>query len=81
MKAIQTRYLGATNYRGSRIKASAEGVPAVTIPYPHELDTERAHRSAAAALAARHDWTQKIHGGALPSGDWAWVFVTGLKCN
>ena len=26
MKAIWTKYLGPTNYRGSRIKASAEGV-------------------------------------------------------
>ena len=50
MKAIQTRYLGPTDYKGSRIKAWADGWDSVTIGYPHEYNTERAHYQAALAL-------------------------------
>jgi hypothetical protein len=50
MKAIQTRYLGPTNYKGSRIKAWADGWGSVTISYPHEYNTEQAHWWAAKAL-------------------------------
>lgn len=37
MKAIQTRYLGCTNTKGSRIKAWAEGGHSVTIGYIFSL--------------------------------------------
>ncbi|TXH40544.1 MAG: hypothetical protein E6Q97_39425 [Desulfurellales bacterium] len=36
MQAIQTRYLGPTNSRGSRIKAWCDR-GSITIPYPHHL--------------------------------------------
>ena len=51
-QTIITRYLGPTNHRGSRIKATSWRA-SVTIPYPHELDTGRAHRAAAEALCAK----------------------------
>lgn len=35
MKAIRVRYLGPTNTKGSRFKASADGWGSVTIPYDH----------------------------------------------
>ena len=35
MKAIRVRYLGPTDRRGSRLKASADGWGSVTIPYDH----------------------------------------------
>ena len=79
MKAIQTRYLGATDFFGSRIKAWAEGTRSLTIPYPHgdgrDFTEEDAHRKAAQMLVDRQDWQLSIAGGALPNGDWGWVFV------
>ena len=56
MKAIETKYLPATNYRGSRIKAKAEGGNSITINYPHEYNTERAHSCAAFALCQKMGW-------------------------
>ena len=67
MKAIKTTFLGATNFRGSRIKATAEGGQRdhqVTIPYPHELNSEQAHQAAAKALCAKLDW----HGAMITGG-------------
>lgn len=70
MKAIVTKYLPATDRKESRIKATAEGVKSITIPYPHELSDEDAHRKAAEAICVRQGWpiqgTQKLVGGGLP---------------
>jgi hypothetical protein len=46
---IRTRYLGPTDTRGARIRAT-NGARSVTIPYPHELSVEDAHVSAAEKL-------------------------------
>jgi hypothetical protein len=79
MKAIETRYISATNYRGARIKATAEGGLYVTIPYPQEYDTEAAHRIGAYELIAKMGWGKQswfngIVGGSTKRG-YAWVFV------
>lgn len=76
MKAIQTRYLGPTNHRGSRITAWAEGGHRVTIPYPHELSGEAVHRAAAEALCVKLDWPTELVGGGLPNGDYAFCFAS-----
>lgn len=53
MQAIVTKYLGPTNHRGSRIKATCWR-DSITIPYPHdEHHGEPAHRVAAVALVAK----------------------------
>ena len=51
-QAIITKYLPATNTRGSRIKASCER-GSITIDYPHELSGDSAHIAAANALVAK----------------------------
>lgn len=72
MKAIITKYLGPTNVRGARIKAKAEGVPAVIISYPYELSGEDVHRAAAVKLAQKYNWLDlngqelELVGGGLP---------------
>jgi hypothetical protein len=58
MVAIQTKYIGATNTRGSRIKAWTENGQSVSIPYPHEYSHEVCHFQAVKALVKKHglDW-------------------------
>lgn len=80
MKAIQTKYLGATNCRPSRIKATAEGVSAVVYTVDELEDSgagslQSAHVLAAHAFAARYNWHLKLASGVLPSGDHCHVFV------
>lgn len=82
MQAIQTRYLGPTNYRGSRIKATADA-GSITVGYDHSKNMgEDVHRVAAEALLVKLGW-DTAHGyrpfhlvaGALPGGDYAFVIV------
>ncbi len=77
MQAIQTKYLGPTNTRGSRIKAMC-GAGSVTIGYPHELSGQSAHRKAAEALAAKLGWVGDRYGallcGQLPDHSHVFVF-------
>jgi hypothetical protein len=74
MKAITTKYHGATNTRGSKITASDEDGNRVTISYPYELSGEAVHRAAADALCAKMGWTGKLAGGSLKNG-YVFVFV------
>lgn len=74
MKAIQTRYFGPGNVRGSRIKAFDLDGNQVTIGYPHECSgtTEDKHRLAAVALCQKMGWKGELVAGALKDG---YVFV------
>jgi hypothetical protein len=74
MKAIVTRYLPATNSRGSRIAASDEDGNRITIPYPHELSGEAVHRLAAQALCAKMGWHGRLTSGSLKHG-YAFTFT------
>ena len=78
MRAIITRYLGPTNYRGSRIKARCDA-GTITVPYPYEARMgEDVHRIAAEALRDKLGWTGRLVGGAFPDSDrdgYAFVFV------
>ena len=60
MISITTKYLPATNHRGSRIKAYRAdhdaGDTTITVPYDHELDLGKNHRIAAQTLASKLDW-------------------------
>jgi len=72
MKAIQIKFLPATNFMGARMKAWAEGGNSVTVPYQYELsdDTLRA-QEVAQELIGRMGWNVEIGGmGQLPNGDW-----------
>ena len=54
-QAIETKYLGPTNYRGSRITAKAPAGK-VTLEWNYELSTEENHVEAAKALANKFEW-------------------------
>lgn len=78
MQAILTKYLGPTNTKGSRIKAScASG--SIIIPYPYEFDVTMAHNYAAQCLVNKLGWNSQYYGelitGQLPSGDYCHVFA------
>ncbi len=86
-QAIVTRYLGPTNYKGARIKATcARG--SVVISYPHELNQDERHDFAASALVAKfvkedaakygthkNPWSAKRVMGVIPSGEYVHVLV------
>lgn len=55
MQGITTKYLPATNTRGSRIKATAGAGQTITVSYDHSASC--AHRVAAIALIKKLDWT------------------------
>jgi hypothetical protein len=57
MVIIKTKVIPASNTRGTRIKASANGFTA-TIPYPHALSYEFCHFEAVKELVKKHslDW-------------------------
>ena len=71
MQAIVTKYLGATNYRGSRVKATCEA-GSLTRSWDDALDPEQNHDAAAVALADKLGWREGWHGdmvrGCLPGG-------------
>ena len=70
MKAILTKYLGPTDRRGSRIKATDGDLNAITISYDDA--SSNPHRDAAIALCAKMGWHGLMAQGGTPEGD---VFV------
>ena len=76
LQAITTRYLGPTDYKGSRIKARSAGA-SLTVHYDDALNTEDNHREAAEALIAKLDWAKLggvWHQGGMPD-DSGYCFV------
>lgn len=63
MKAIVTKYIPATNTKPSRVKAKAEGVPAIVISYGSH---DNPHREAALTLCRKYGWGEDIIGGGMP---------------
>lgn len=74
MKAIETKYLGPTDFKGSRIVADDGDGNRVTISYPYELSGEEVHRAAAVALCEKMGWSgaDTLVGGSTKRG---YVFV------
>lgn len=68
MQAIITKFLGPTNTKGSRIKATSWS-GAVTVSYNHALNVLDNHRAAADAVCAkRGDGWRIVSNGASPDG-------------
>lgn len=70
-QGINTRYLGPTNARGSRIKATARKASALGKEMSHTQqygygNTEEEHTSAAKALATKLGWVGTWVGGGTP---------------
>lgn len=69
--AIETRYIGATDYRGSRCKAEA-GRHSITISWESDLDSFAMHHKAALALSEKLGWKGTMVAGGTKRG---YVFV------
>lgn len=74
LKAITTKYLPATNFKPSRIRANAGKIYG-TINYDDGLDTDKAHAKAAKALADKLNWAGVWVQGSTEPG-YAFVCLT-----
>lgn len=73
-QAIVTKYMGATNYKPGRVKATCEA-RSVTLSYDHGLSTYENHRAAMAELCRVMGWQEMRYSGALPKQNkWDYVF-------
>lgn len=73
MQAIITKYIGPTNTRGSRYKATA-AAGSVTVSANYSLGIVGNHTRAAEALARKLGWAGHWVGGGSPD-DTGYVFV------
>jgi hypothetical protein len=64
-QAIVTKYIGPTNFRDSRVKATSDA-GTITLSWDDALDSNANHDRAALALASRMGWTGHYVGGGLP---------------
>ncbi|MBB3980109.1 hypothetical protein GGQ64_005356 [Rhizobium azooxidifex] len=64
-QAIVTKFLGPTNFRGSRVKATASA-GSVTVSWSHALNSQQNHDAAAKALAVKLDWKGAWFAGGMP---------------
>lgn len=74
MKAIQIRFLPATDFKGARMKAWAEGGNSIIVPFQYEISSNeyRAHLTATELLIKLKWDNVEISGiGMLPNGDYA----------
>ena len=83
MIAIHTKYIPATNFRGSRIKAYTVGRNMrkgfqATIPYPYEYSHEVCHFQAVKALVEKHklnwDLTNMRYGDSADGKGYSFCF-------
>lgn len=78
MQAIITKFIGPTNTKPSRIKASClTDTQGVTVSWDHGLSSDANHEAACEALKAKLLWVgyPKTAMGSLPDGSMAHVFL------
>lgn len=73
-QAIVTRFLGPTNFRGARVKATADA-GSITVSWDYALGISENHERAALALAAKMRWGDAWKGGGLPGKGYAFINV------
>ena len=67
MQIITTKYMGPTNTRGSRIKASSSHY-SITRAYNGSLKSEENHKLAVIDLMAKLEWAGVMYGGHTKDG-------------
>ncbi len=80
LQAITTRYLGPTDHRGSRVKATAQA-GSITVGLDYALGQDENHHAAAEALAKRYGWeTDGWASGVGADGRFVFVRVPKGDC-
>jgi hypothetical protein len=75
MQAIVTKYIGPSNVKGSRVKATASA-GSVTLHWDDSLNSDQNHCAAARALAVKFGWDYgTYHVGWMPDGSRVWVLA------
>ena len=77
MKAIRTRYIGASNVKGSRIQAKCEA-RTIYLSYDHALNGDENHAVAARALRDKMEWKGAMIGGTY-GRDMYWIFTDSAE--
>jgi hypothetical protein len=72
-QAIVTKFLPCTNFRESRVKATAQA-GSVTLSWDHGLNSDENHAAAAQALAQKYKWDGAYYAGGIP-GHSGYAFV------
>ncbi len=67
-QAIVTKYLGPTNTRPSRIKATASA-GSIIVSCDSGINQDANHAAAARALALKYGWHGRYVGGGMPEGN------------
>lgn len=75
MQTITTKYLPATNTKGSRIKATTARGKSIIIPYDYEVSTDIAHQKAVIAICDKLDWHGKLVEGESSNKGNVYVFI------
>jgi hypothetical protein len=76
MKAIQIKYLGATDTKCARLKAWTDA-GTLTVPRDYGLNTDEQALQLAEQYIKKQDWGSSVGGfGTLPNGD----YVATLTC-
>ena len=78
MKSIETKYVGPSNVKGSRIIATDCGDHRLIMSYDCAWSNEENHMNAAKQLCERLHWTGSLWGGHTKSG---MVFVFADSSN
>lgn len=73
-QAISTRFIGASNIRGSRVKARA-AAGSITLNWDHSLNIEQNHAAAAEAFATKYNWNGNWYQGGLFDNGYVFVCV------
>lgn len=78
MTAIITKYIPATNTKGTRISATCTGGHKVTIPIDYSVDANTSHCYAALALCEKLGWEGDLIEGNTRYGN-VYVFANGRR--
>ena len=78
MQTITTKFIGATNTKGERVKAISSSGISVTIPWSYDGDTLGCHFEAVEALCKKIGWTGDFIAGSVDRG-YVWVFANSSR--
>ena len=76
MQAIETKYHGPSNSKGSRISATCQAGRIIT-NYKDELNLEQNHIAAAVQLCVKLEWNYDFVSGTLKNNHFVHVFAVG----